>query len=197
MRFLAFFLAVSFLIYQEIKSFYPKDFTEQVFEETTVDPQPLEDYPKERSFVPILPLEKKEDDELISLIKEFESFSPTVYKCQGGVDTIGYGITDTEVVKRGILTEEEASEILKEEINVHLSYVDSFVKKPITEQQRNALTSFSFNCGDGSLKKIAARINSGKMKEAGEAILLYVYAKGKPSNGLKKRREIEYQMFNS
>jgi len=190
MKYIASFLAFAYLAYQEFKE-VPAPIVEKA------EVAEIEYIPQQRSFAPILPLEKKEDDELISLIKRFENFSPTVYKCQAGVDTIGYGITDPEIVKRGILTEEEASEILKEEINVHLSYVDSFVKKPITEQQRNALASFSFNCGDGSLKKIAARINNGKMKEAGDAILLYVYAKGKPSNGLKNRRKIEYQMFNS
>lgn len=193
MKYIASFLAFAYLVYQEFKE-VPAPIVEQV---EVAEVAEIEYIPQQRAFAPILPLEKKEDDELISLIKRFENFSPTVYKCQGGVDTIGYGITDPEVVKRGILTEEEASEILKEEINVHLSYVDSFVKKPITEQQRNALASFSFNCGDGSLRKIAARINNGKMKEAGDAILLYVYAKGKPSNGLKNRRKIEYQMFNS
>lgn len=193
MKYIASFLAFAYLAYQEFKEI-PTPIVEQI---EVIEVAEIEYIPQQRAFAPILPLEKKEDDELISLIKKFENFSPTVYKCQAGVDTIGYGITDPEIVKRGILTEEEASEILKEEINVHLSYVDSFVKKPITEQQRNALASFSFNCGDGSLKKIAARINNGKMKEAGEAILLYVYAKGKPSNGLKNRRKIEYQMFNS
>lgn len=193
MKYIASFLAFAYLAYQEFKE-VPAPIMEQV---EVVEVAEIEYIPQQRAFAPILPLEKKEDDELISLIKKFENFSPTVYKCQAGVDTIGYGITDPEIVKRGILTEEEASEILKEEINVHLSYVDSFVKKPITEQQRNALASFSFNCGDGSLRKIAARINNGKMKEAGDAILLYVYAKGKPSNGLKNRRKIEYQMFNS
>lgn len=193
MKYIASFLAFAYLAYQEFKE-VPAPIVEQVEVAGVAE---IEYIPQQRTFAPILPLEKKEDDELISLIKRFENFSPTVYKCQGGVDTIGYGITDPEVVKRGILTEEEASEILKEEISVHLSYVDSFVKKPITEQQRNALASFSFNCGDGSLRKIAARINNGKMKEAGDAILLYVYAKGKPSNGLKNRRKIEYQMFNS
>ena len=193
MKYIASFLAFAYLAYQEFKE-VPAPIVEQV---EVAEVAEIEYIPQQRAFAPILPLEKKEDDELISLIKRFENFSPTVYKCQGGVDTIGYGITDPEVVKRGILTEEEASEILKEEINVHLSYVDSVVKKPITEQQRNALASFSFNCGDGSLRKIAARINNGKMKEAGDAILLYVYAKGKPSNGLKNRRKIEYQMFNS
>lgn len=193
MKYIASFLAFAYLIYQEFKE-VPAPIVEKA---EVAEVAEIEYIPQQRSFAPILPLEKKEDDELISLIKKFENFSPTVYKCQAGVDTIGYGITDPEIVKRGILTEEEASEILKEEVNVHLSYVDSFVKKPITEQQRYALASFSFNCGDGSLKKIAARINNGKMKEAGDAILLYVYAKGKPSNGLKNRRKIEYQMFNS
>lgn len=193
MKYIASFLAFAYLAYQEFKE-VPVPIVERV---EVVEVAEIEYTPQQRAFAPMLPLEKKEDDELLSLIKEFEGFSPTVYKCQAGVDTIGYGITDPDVVSMGALSEEEASEILKEEVNLHLSYVDSLVKKPITEQQRNALASFSFNCGNGSLKKIAERINSGKIKEAGEAILLYVYADGKPSEGLKKRRKIEYEIFNS
>lgn len=182
-----FFLAIAYIVYKEVR---PTPVADPAGAAQTVDYAP-----QQRSFTQILPVEKVDD--LLDLVKSFEGFSPTVYQCQGGVDTIGYGITDPDVVSRGELTEEEASEILKEEISLHLSYVDTLVKKPLTQSQRNALASFSFNCGDGSLRKIAARINRGDIEEAGEALLLYIYADGKPSEGLKKRRMAEYELFNS
>lgn len=170
-----------------------------LFYKSTERPEPVavKYIPQQRFFTPIIPQEKKEGEELLSLIKGFEGFRPSVYKCLAGVDTIGYGFTNPNLVSKGYMTEEEASNLLREEVNLHLSYVDSLVKEPLTENQRNALASFSFNCGKESLRKIAERINKGKYNEAGEAILLYVYADGKPSEGLKKRRKIEYQIFNS
>jgi lysozyme len=177
-------LAIAYIVYQEVKS--PVDAV-----------QTVEYTPRARAFTPIIPLEQMERDELLELIKYFEGFSPTVYRCEAGVDTIGYGITDPAIVRMGEITEDTATKLLREEIALHLSYVDELVEREITPQQRNALASFSFNCGKGSLKKIAARINRGDIEEAGEALLLYVHANGKPSKGLKKRRLIEYQIFNS
>lgn len=170
-----------------------------LFYKSTERPEPVavEYIPQQRVFTPIIQQEKKEGDELLSLIKGFEGFRPSVYKCIAGVDTIGYGFTNPNLVSKGYMTEEEASNLLREEVNLHLSYVDSLVKQPLTENQRNALASFSFNCGKESLRKIAERINKGKYKEAAEALLLYVNASGKVSKGLKKRREIEYQIFTN
>jgi lysozyme len=158
-----------------------------LFYKSTERPEPepvaVEYIPQQRVFTPIIQQEKKEGDELLSLIKGFEGFRPSVYKCIAGVDTIGYGFTNPNLVSKGYMTEEEASNLLREEVNLHLSYVDSLVK--------------DFNCGKESLRKIAERINKGKYNEAAEALLLYVNASGKVSKGLQKRREIEYRIFNS
>jgi GH24 family phage-related lysozyme (muramidase) len=188
MKYIICFCAFAYLAYQEFKPDTPAE---------PGQPLTVEEAPRPRPFVPLLPSGPDRIGDLIELVKAFEGFSPTVYECQAGVPTIGYGITAPEIVGRGEITEAEASELLTEEVRVHLSYVDALVKKPLTVGQRNALASFSFNCGRGSLQKIAARINRGAIDEAGEALLLYVHADGKPSEGLKKRRLIEYQVFNS
>jgi lysozyme len=182
MKYLLFFLALAFLVYQELK---------------TQDSPAVEYIPQQRIFAPINPIEKKESDELLSLIKSFEGFSPTVYKCQAGVDTIGYGFTDPKIVQKGFITEQEASLLLKDVVNKHSSYVDSLVKVELTKEQKIALTSFSFNCGKENLKNITARINKGKIEEAAKAILLYVKANGEVSKGLQKRRKMEYELFIS
>lgn len=179
--------AFAYIAYQEIRHDTPATGHAFTVEET----------PRPRPFSPLLPSGPDRIGDLLTLVKSFEGFSATTYKCQAGVDTIGYGLTDPETVGRGEITEAEAEELLAEEIRVHLSYVDALVKRPLTVGQRNALASFSFNCGKGSLQKIADRINRGAIDEAGEALLLYVNADGKPSEGLKKRRLIEYQIFNS
>lgn len=196
MRILLYSLPLLVLVYHEFKPHFKPDVKPSI-QEHIPQKREIKHLPKKRMFTSISPLQKKMDGELLSLIKRFEGFSNSVYKCQAGVDTIGYGFTDPKIVKKGFLTEEEASAILEEEINKHYSYVDSLVKVELTEQQKIALTSFSFNCGKGNLKNITTRINKGKIQEAANAILLYVKANGKVSKGLQKRRNIEYQLFTS
>ena len=55
---------------------------------------------------------------LIDDIKKHEGFSPTVYKCTAGYDTIGYG----QRVKYLKVTEEQATEWLQEELQ-NLKYI--------------------------------------------------------------------------
>mgnify|MGYP003148529231 CR=1 FL=1 len=55
---------------------------------------------------------------LIDSIKKHEGFSPVVYKCTAGYDTIGYG----KRIKYLKVTEEQAEEWLKEDLE-HLKYV--------------------------------------------------------------------------
>ena len=55
---------------------------------------------------------------LIDDIKKHEGFSPTVYKCTAGYDTIGYG----QRVKYLKVTDEQATEWLQEELQ-NLKYI--------------------------------------------------------------------------
>ena len=55
---------------------------------------------------------------LIDDIKKHEGFSPVVYKCTAGYDTIGYG----KRIKYLKVTEEQSLEWLKEDLE-HLHYV--------------------------------------------------------------------------
>lgn len=110
--------------------------------------------------------------------------------------TIGYG-TKAKSANETI-TKEEALKRLNEELEVARKAVSDLEKgyaEPFTTGQKNALISFTYNAGQGNLKKLTDNGTRG-IEEIGDMILEYVYADGKKLPGLVKRRKREYELFN-
>jgi lysozyme len=90
------------------------------------------------------------------LIKEFEGLSLKPYKCSAGVPTIGYGSTYYEngikvQMSDAPITGARAEILLKNVADRFAQKVANLIKKPITQNQFNALVSFAFNVGSGAL----------------------------------------------
>lgn len=104
------------------------------------------------------------NDEAINLIKSFEGLFLDAYhgsKDRPGIDTIGYGTIKYpptylggKMVKLGdpVITEAQAFEFLKWEVEKMLPQIDLLVRDDLTINQFNALTSFCYNLGTGALK---------------------------------------------
>jgi lysozyme len=154
----------------------------------------------------------------LDFIKGFESFVPYVYddlvpSVKGkyrewdggpvkGTLTIGYGHTDAArhplKIKQGLrITEAEARQILAVDISECEDDVERLVTKPLTQGQYDACVSFTFNCGAGSFKNIAKRINAGNYAGARAAFDLYTKSKGKVLRGLQRRRDGEQVLWDS
>ena len=93
---------------------------------------------------------------LIDSIKKHEGFSPVVYKCTAGYDTIGYG----KRVKYIKVTEEQAEEWLKEDIE-HLKYLladkyDWFLPAP--QELRDIVIEMAYQLGPTSFSKFKKTI---------------------------------------
>ena len=130
----------------------------------------------------------------IELIKEFEGCYLNSYRCPAGVWTIGYGHTGN--VKSGTkITKKEAETLLLNDLRTFEKGVNALPYK-LTQNQFDALVSFSFNCGLGNLKKLTAN-NTRTLKEISNALILYNKANGKVLAGLTRRRKAEQQLFNS
>jgi lysozyme len=158
-------------------------------------PKPTDQY-EERQYTP---LEQRISDILLhatNLIKRWEGFSSTPYYCAAGVRTIGYGDTDPQIVSRGYITEEEAEQYLINRIERIRNDVETKISAPISHTQLVALISFYYNLGSSNFDNIAKRINDGRMKEAGDAILLYDKCDGHSLRGLRNRRLEEQYLFN-
>lgn len=136
---------------------------------------------------------------MVDGVKHFEGFRSKQYRCCGGVLTIGYGHTGKHV-RKGSLTEKEAEEILLKELDETKEKVLDIVEVPLTNAQLAALTSFTFNCGTGSLRKLVdqpGRLNDGNYESVKKIMPLYRRAGGKIKDGLVRRRSWELSLWNA
>lgn len=135
----------------------------------------------------------------IDLIKHFEGLRLKAYKDSVGVPTIGYGHTDG--VKMGQeITEAQAEQLLKDDLARFEVGVQEVVRPlTLTQGQFDALVSFAFNLGLGSLRSstLLKKLKAGDVSGASFELQRWVYAGGQKLPGLVKRREAERALFVS
>lgn len=118
------------------------------------------------------------------IIKYFEGFRSSVYKCSAGIDTIGYGTTfypdGTKVTRRDKpITEQVADEYL----NNHLDKLyDKIFGKIVTNDELEinhmvVIMSFTYNLGIGKLKNstLLVKINAGMLEHVPRELAKWVY----------------------
>lgn len=134
--------------------------------------------------------------DLIEAIKGFEGLRLEAYKCPGGVWTIGYGHT-ARVREGQRISEEEAELMLRADLRVFESFVDSFFDG-LTQNQFDALVSLIYNIGVGSFQHstLCRNITDGApIEEIEKQWLRWVHSNGKVLPGLKKRRKWEIELY--
>lgn len=130
------------------------------------------------------------------LIQEFEGCRTKAYQDCVGVWTIGYGHTGD--VKAGqVISQQEADRLLAQDLQRFEAGVERNVKVALSQNQFDALVSFCYNLGVGSLQKstLLKKLNRGDYKGAAEEFLKWNKAGGKVLKGLVRRREAERNMF--
>ena len=131
----------------------------------------------------------------LDLIKSFEGCVLTAYKCPAGVWTIGWG--HTKNVYEGMsITQDEADRLLVEDVQVYANAVNQYQSRfNFTQEEFDSLTSFTYNCGVGSLQAVMSCCNT--KQEIAEECKLYNKGGGVVLAGLVRRREEEYKLFMS
>lgn len=139
-------------------------------------------------------------EEGLQLIQHFEGFSKTIYRCQAGIPTIGYGhaLREGESFPHGI-TQFDAEILLQQDIRIAEDAVTRLC--PVNNLQQHhydALVSFTYNLGAGALQRSTLRRNilRGDLPRATEQFMAWVYAGGKRSKGLVLRRQAEKALFS-
>ena len=140
----------------------------------------------------------------INLIKKFEGVRLKPYRCPAGLWTVGVGhlIGDGKQLPDSYnktFTEREVDEILRQDLarferGVTMQFPMSY---RFTQGMFDALVSFSFNLGLGTLQRSTVRsalLRYDKDK-AGESLLKYCRAGGKILKGLQLRRQEEYKLL--
>lgn len=138
----------------------------------------------------------------INLIKRFEGVRNRPYRCSAGLWTVGVGhlIGDGKSLPKDwnrVFSEEEINALLIRDLNRFERGVRMYIKVPLRQSEFDALCSFSFNLGLGTLQRSTLRqkINRNDKEGAAKEILRYCRAGGKIIKGLQRRREAEYKMF--
>ena len=139
----------------------------------------------------------------IDMIKAFEGFRASPYKCSAGVPTIGYGATFYPGGKKvtmtdPAITEEQAVGLLANMLVSFEKYVDSYCIDTITQNQFDALVSFAYNLGPANLKAstLLKKVNINPNDESiSLEFMKWVKAGGKTLKGLVRRREEESKLY--
>lgn len=142
-----------------------------------------------------------ESNSLTNFIKQFEGVKLTPYLCQAGIPTIGIGSTvyadGTKVTLRDKpITENEALDLFSKTLKQYENAVDREVKVPLTDNQRIALVSFTYNVGVGALKSstLLKKLNN-KDYNLGMEFAKWNKVNSVESKGLTRRRKAEWDLF--
>ena len=154
-------------------------------------------------------------DKAIKMIKHHEGVRFKPYQCPALLWTVGVGhVIDPNHAKIPIdqrkalpipdgwdrkLTEEEVNGILRRDLDRFERGVEKFCPAPLTQGMFDALVSFSFNVGLGTLQRSTLRqkVLRGDKEGAAEELLKYCMAGGKVLKGLQNRRIDERALFLS
>ena len=99
----------------------------------------------------------KISQEGIDLIKSFEGLRLKAYKALPTEKyfTIGYGHYGEDVKEGMTITQKQAEDLLKKDLERYERYVDKYAGNlALNQHERDALVSFCYNCGAGNLKKL-------------------------------------------
>lgn len=135
----------------------------------------------------------KASNKCIELIKKFEGCRLTAYKpvITEKYWTIGYGHYGADVKQGMRITHAQAEAYLIADLVKFEKSVNA-LSLTLTQNQFDALVSFTYNCGSVNLKKLVAGRN---LREIADALLFYNKAGGKELKGLTKRRKEERNLF--
>lgn len=136
-------------------------------------------------------------NEGLNLIKKYECLRLEAYLCPAGVWTIGWGHTKG-VQKGDKITAYMADAYLTSDVMQAESDIKGCVTVPLTQNQFDALVSFTFNVGVGHLRSstLLKKVNAQAPKEEiMDEFRRWVYADGEVLDGLVARRESEAQLW--
>ena len=140
----------------------------------------------------------------LEIIKHFEGFSSDPYLCPADVATIGYGATYGFDHKRITMAHcpislEEGEALLAQELRSVERSVGRLIQVALTQNQFDALVSFTFNLGSGRLQSstLRSKLNRKDYEGAADEFPKWRKAGGKVLLGLVKRRAVERKLFLS
>lgn len=154
-------------------------------------------------------------DRAIKMVMHHEGVRQKPYRCPAKLWTVGVGhvmYPDQGKMKidqrdgfplkpedNRTFTMEEVDGILKFDLGRFERGVATYCPVELTQGQFDALVSFAFNVGLGTLQRSTLRqkVLRGEMEDAADELLKYCMAGGKILRGLQNRRKDERALFLS
>jgi lysozyme len=133
----------------------------------------------------------------LDLIRNAEGCVLHPYKDGAGKPTIGIGHLILPHEHFGKITEQQADELLQNDLRQAERSVESLVTVPLNDNQFAALVSFTFNLGAQNLRgsTLLRDLNAGDYRGAADQFKRWVFAGGTVEQGLVKRRSAERDLF--
>lgn len=136
----------------------------------------------------------------LALVQRFEGFSPTIYICPTGYPTIGFGhvVKDAEHQRFAAgIDQDEAVALLARDLETAERAVLRLIKVPLTDEQFDALSSFAYNFGGGSLQRstLRAKVNREEHGLVPAEFMKWIRGGGRILPGLVRRRRAEAERY--
>ena len=139
----------------------------------------------------------KVSNELIDKIKQFEGYRSKAYRCSAGVLTCGYGHTKG-VTARTTCNKNKALAWLRADLEPIERFLSAIPEVCKSQGRFDACADFCFNLGTGAFR-VSTLLKLIQKKSSVSIIqtefLKWIYAGGKPLEGLKNRRRWEAQRW--
>lgn len=137
-------------------------------------------------------------EETMNFLRKHEGFKDTTYLDGNGVPTIGYGFTDSTLIKKGKMSRTEADKRLRQEVinrEAFLSKMKNWDK--LSDSSKTALRSYYYNypAGFKDTTKFIKAWNSGNYAEAIRQVDAGM--NDKSNRGLRTRRLEEQALLKS
>ena len=132
-----------------------------------------------------------------ALIKSFEALRLVAYLDQHGVPTIAWGHTGPEV-QLGLTCDLQSAEAwFQSDTGAACRAINAAVDVAITQDQFDALASFTFNVGVGAFRSstLLKFLNGGNTTDAADQFLVWDKVNGVKNAGLARRRAAERALF--
>jgi lysozyme len=137
----------------------------------------------------------------LALIKRFEGFSATPYLCPARIWTIGYGHVLLPAERHSVMQVDEAmaERLLVADVRFAEHAVRRNIAVVLSQNQFDALVSFTFNVGAAALQRSALRrvIHRGEEDDIAQQWMRWVWGGGRRLPGLLTRRAAELALFRS
>ena len=131
------------------------------------------------------------------LLTTFEGCELTAYDDGGGVWTIGYGHTGDDVFPGLTISQTQAEELLRIDLEKFESFVEDAVEVQLNDNQFSALVCFCFNVGPGGFgdSTLLKLLNQGNYQRAANQFPVWNKVNGQPWLGLTRRRLAKLALF--